>query len=80
VQAVQDIRLARSKAPNDVQLMYSEGQVYAILGQPTQAIAAYRQAIAKGYARLELWNDPENAKLQSFPEFVKLCSTTKTSK
>jgi hypothetical protein len=29
-------------------------------------------AIAKGYSRKEVWNDPENAKLQSFPEFVKL--------
>jgi hypothetical protein len=39
---------------------------------PEKAIPAYRQAIAKGYSRKEVWNDPENAKLQSFPEFVKL--------
>jgi hypothetical protein len=52
--------------------MYSEGQVYALLGQPVKAIPAYRPAIAKGYSRKEVWNDPENAKLQSFPEFVKL--------
>jgi hypothetical protein len=42
------------------------------LGQPVKAIPAYRQAIAKGDSRKEVWNDPENAKLQSFPEFVKL--------
>jgi serine/threonine protein kinase/tetratricopeptide (TPR) repeat protein len=71
-QAVQYTRMARSKAPSDVQLMYSEGQVYALLDQPSKAIAAYRQAVAKGYARQELWYDPENAKLQSVPEFVKL--------
>jgi len=71
-QAVQYTRLARAKSPSDVQLMYSEGQVYALLGQPTKAIAAYRQAIAKGYKRGEIWNDPENAKMQSLPEFVKL--------
>jgi hypothetical protein len=52
--------------------MYSEGQVYALLGQPVKATPAYRRAIAKGYSRKEVWNDPENAKLQSFPGFVKL--------
>jgi serine/threonine protein kinase/Flp pilus assembly protein TadD len=71
-QAVQYTRMARSKAPSDVQLMYSEGQVYALLDQPSKAITAYSQAVAKGYKREELWNDPENAKLQSVPEFVKL--------
>jgi serine/threonine protein kinase/tetratricopeptide (TPR) repeat protein len=74
-QAVQYTRLARARAPSDVNLMYSEGQVYALLGKPTQAIAAYRQAIAKGYSRGEMWNDPENAKLQTLPEFVKLVKT-----
>jgi Flp pilus assembly protein TadD len=71
-QAVHYTRTARAKAPSDVQLMYSEGHVYALLGQPVKAIPAYRQAIAKGYSRKEVRNDPENAKLQSFPEFVKL--------
>jgi tetratricopeptide (TPR) repeat protein len=71
-QAVHYTRMARAEAPRDVQLMYSEGQVYAPLGQPVRAIPAYRPAIAKGYSRKEVWNDPENAKLQSFPEFVKL--------
>jgi tetratricopeptide (TPR) repeat protein len=71
-QAVQYTRLARSKAPSDVEIMYVEGQVYALLDQPSKAITAYSQAVAKGYKREELWNDPENAKLQSLPEFVKL--------
>jgi tetratricopeptide (TPR) repeat protein len=48
-QAVHYTPMARAKAPSDVQLMYSEGQVYALLGQPVKAIPAYRQAIAKGY-------------------------------
>jgi eukaryotic-like serine/threonine-protein kinase len=78
-QAVQYTRLALSKNPADLQLIYSEGQVYALLDQPSKSIAAYRQAVAKGYARQELWNDPENAKLQSLPEFVELVGT-KTSK
>jgi serine/threonine protein kinase/tetratricopeptide (TPR) repeat protein len=71
-QAVQYARMARAKAPSEVQLIYSEGQVYALLGQPAKAITAYRQAVARGYSRAEIWDDPENAKLQSLPEFVKL--------
>src|ERR1700724_501495 len=39
-QAVHYTRTARAKAPSDVQLMYSEGQVYALLGQPVKAIPA----------------------------------------
>jgi len=74
-QAVQYTRMARAKAPSDVQLMYSEGQVYVLTGQPTKAITAYSQAVAKGYNREEIWDDPENAKIQSLPEFVKLCRT-----
>jgi tetratricopeptide (TPR) repeat protein len=75
-QAVQHIRLARAKSPGDVQIIYTEGQVYVLLGQTTKAISAYRQAVAKGYVRQELWNDPENARLQSVPEFVELCRTS----
>jgi tetratricopeptide (TPR) repeat protein len=66
-QSVHYTRLARAKSPLDVQLMYSEGQVYALLGQPTKAITAYSQAVAKGYKREEIWDDPENAKTQSSP-------------
>ena len=74
-QAVRSTTLARTKAPNDLQLIYYEGEVYALLGQPLKAIAAYRLAVAKGWLREEVWNDPENAKLQSMPEFVELCRT-----
>ena len=71
-QAVQYTRMARAKAPSDVYLIYCEGQVYVLLGQPAKAITAYRQAVARGYSRAEIWDDPENAKMQSLPEFVKL--------
>jgi serine/threonine protein kinase/tetratricopeptide (TPR) repeat protein len=75
-QAVQNIRLARAKKPSDVQLIYSEAQIYALLGQPTKAIPDLRQAVAKGYPRLEVWDDPEFAKMRSLPEFVKLVGTS----
>ncbi len=73
VQAVLYTEKARVKSPNDVQIMYSEGQVYVLSGQPSKAIAAYRRAVERGYASQEIWNDPENAKLKSVPDFVKLC-------
>ena len=66
-QAVHYTRMARAKAPSHVQIMYSEGQAYALLGQPVKAIPAYRQAIAKGYSRKEVWNDPENAQIAILP-------------
>jgi eukaryotic-like serine/threonine-protein kinase len=72
-QAVQNIRIARAKSPQDIYLMYSEGEVYVLLGEPTKAMPPLREAVAKGYPRLELWNDPEFAKMQSIPEFVQLC-------
>jgi eukaryotic-like serine/threonine-protein kinase len=71
-QAVQYTRLARAKAPSDVYFMYSEAQVYCLLGQPEKSMLALRQAVAKGYAREEIANDPEFAKMRSLPEFVKL--------
>jgi hypothetical protein len=80
MQGVQDSTLARSKAPLDLQLMYGEGQIYAVLGQPTKAISAYRRAVVKGYPRQEVWNDPENVRLQSEPEFARLFNTTTSVK
>jgi len=77
-QAVQYNPLAHAKAPGDVELLYTEGQLYVLLGQRAKAITAFRQAIAMGYSRHEMWNDPENAKMQSLPEFVKLCTTNTT--
>jgi len=75
-QAIQSIRLARAKSPKDIYLMYSEGEAYVLLGEPTKAMPALRQAVAKGYPRLEMWNDPEFAKMQSLPEFAQLCKAT----
>lgn len=71
-QAVHYTRMARAKAPSDVQIMYSEGQVYALLGQPVKAMPRLPPSYRDRLFGKEVWNDPENAKLQSFPEFVKL--------
>jgi serine/threonine protein kinase/tetratricopeptide (TPR) repeat protein len=71
-QAVQYIQRARAKSPEDLNLIYAEAQVYVLLGQLSNAMLAFREAVAKGYGRAEIWKDPENAKMRSLPEFVKL--------
>jgi serine/threonine protein kinase/tetratricopeptide (TPR) repeat protein len=75
-QAVQYTRLARAKSPSDVQIIYSEAQVYCLLGKSAQSIVALRQAVAKGYPRKEIASDPEFIKMRSSPEFVELVGTS----
>jgi serine/threonine protein kinase/Tfp pilus assembly protein PilF/TolB-like protein len=66
------IRLARAKSPKDLQIMYSAGLVYCLLGKPTISLTALRQAAAQGYPLKEIANDPEFAKMKSLPEFEEL--------
>jgi eukaryotic-like serine/threonine-protein kinase len=77
-QAIPDIKLARSKSPKNLQLMYTEAQAYAILGQFSKAMTPLREAVAAGWPRKEALNDPELAKMQSMPEFIELMKTSKT--
>src|SRR5450631_2813185 len=71
-QAVRYIQLARAKDPADLQILYSEATIYVLLGQPMKAMPVFRQAVAKGYPRQEIWEDPDNARMRSLPEFEKL--------
>jgi len=71
-QAAHYIRLARAKDPSDLQILYSEATVYALLGQPSKAMPVFREAVAKGYSPQEMWKDPDNARMRSLPEFEKL--------
>jgi len=70
--ALQYIQRARSISPEDLQLMYSEVQVNALIGKPEDALKALRRSLQKGYAAQEAWNDPELAKLQAYPQFSQL--------
>jgi eukaryotic-like serine/threonine-protein kinase len=70
--ALRYIQRARSISPGDLQLMYSEVQVKALIGKPEDALKALRTALQKGYAAQEAWNDPELAKLQALPEFSEM--------
>jgi tetratricopeptide (TPR) repeat protein len=66
------IRQARAMDSSDVQLIYSEAQVYAVAGKQDRALKALREAFQKGFSPEEAQKDPELAKLKSLPEFVKL--------
>jgi hypothetical protein len=57
---------------SDVQLIYSEAQVYALAGNPGKALKALREAFQKGFSPEEAQNDPELGRLKRLPEFVKL--------
>ena len=63
---------ARTINPDDVQLVYSEAQVKALVGKPEDAIKALKPALEKGYSAQEAWNDPELQKLQALPQFSQL--------
>ena len=68
------IRQARAMDSSDVQLIYSEAQVYAVTGKQDQALRALREAFQKGFSPEEAQNDPEMTKLKGLPEFAKLSS------
>ena len=70
--AIQYTNQARAIKPNDVQLMYSEAQVKALIGKPEEALKALKQALEKGYPAQEAGNDPELQKLQSLPQYAQL--------
>ncbi|MFY9559645.1 MAG: tetratricopeptide repeat protein [Terriglobales bacterium] len=69
---LQYIQQARSIKPRDVQLMYSEALVKALVGKPEDAVKALKAALEKGYSPQEAWNDPELQKLQALPQFSQL--------
>jgi tetratricopeptide (TPR) repeat protein/TolB-like protein/predicted Ser/Thr protein kinase len=70
--ALQYIQQARSIDSGDVQLMYSEVQVKAMVAKPEDAVKALKVALEKGYNAQEAWNDPELQKLQALPQFSQL--------
>ena len=70
--AIQYTNQARAIKPDDVQLMYSEAQVKALIGKPEEALKALKQALEKGYPAQEAGNDPELQKLQSLPQYAQL--------
>jgi eukaryotic-like serine/threonine-protein kinase len=80
--ALQYIQQARSINAEDLQLMYWEVVVRALVGKPEDALKPLRLALQKGYPAQEAWNDPELQRLQALPQFARLVKefTPKTAK
>ncbi len=70
--AEQFIRQARTVNPGDNWLMYTEGEVKAILGDEPGAVSALQAAFANKYPRQEAQNDPELAKLQQRADYKQM--------
>ena len=64
------IRQARQIDPKYNDLMYREAAIYALAGQPDQALRSLREALSNGYSVLEARKDPELANLRARPEFA----------
>ena len=80
--ALQYIQQARTINPEDLQLMYWEAVVKALVAKPEDALKPLRLALTKGYPAQEAWNDPDLQKLQALPQFANLVKefTPKTTK
>jgi len=80
--ALQYIQQARTINPEDLQLMYWEAVVKALVAKPEDALKPLRLALTKGYPAQEAWNDPDLQKLQALPQFAQLVKefTPKTTK
>jgi serine/threonine protein kinase/Flp pilus assembly protein TadD len=70
--ALEYIHQARSLDREDLQLLYSQVEIYALTNHPQDAITALHQAFQKGYSAEEAMSDPELGSLKSLPEFTKL--------
>jgi tetratricopeptide (TPR) repeat protein/predicted Ser/Thr protein kinase len=70
--ALQYTNQARAIKPDDVQLIYSEAQVKALVGAPEEAIKSLKLALEKGWPTQEARNDPELQKLQALPQYSEL--------
>jgi tetratricopeptide (TPR) repeat protein len=70
--AIQYTKQARSINQDDLQLIYLEGEVETLIGEPEQALKSLRHALEKGWSAQEAWNDPELQKLQALPQFSQL--------
>ena len=70
--ALEYIKQARSLDHEDLQLLYSQAEIYALTNRPKDAITTLRLAFQKGYSPEEAMSDPELGSLKSLPEFTKL--------
>ncbi len=69
-------RLARSMDPDDPMLLYNLGCINALAGEPAEALACLRQAVAAGLTQKDwLRHDGDLDALRELPDFQRLLET-----
>lgn len=71
-QALRFITEARALDPNNVDLIYYQAQAFALSGDKTKAVAALREAFAKGQPPAIALAEPDLGSLQKDPDFQNL--------
>lgn len=79
-QAETFIKRARAIDQNSVDYIYSEAEVYALLGKPADALKALQDALVKHYPAESAEQDVELDSLRSKPEFETLIKKYSTKK
>ncbi len=72
------IRRSRAQAKDDVNIIYTEAQVNALLGKPSQALASLKEALEKRYPAAYAAVDPDLNSLHNSPGFQSLIKTHST--
>ncbi len=72
------IRRSRAQAKDDVNIIYTEAQVNALLGKPSQALASLKEALEKRYPAAYAVVDPDLNSLHNSPGFQSLIKTYST--
>ena len=71
-QAEAFIRRARTQDKNDLNILYSEAQVNALLGKQIEALELLQDALEKHYSAEAMVGDPDLNNLRNNPEFNSL--------
>jgi eukaryotic-like serine/threonine-protein kinase len=71
-EAVDFIKRARTQDKDNIGIIYTEGQIYAILGKPSQALESLQLALDKHYPVDSLTDDPDLESLHSNPAYQTL--------
>jgi tetratricopeptide (TPR) repeat protein/TolB-like protein/DNA-binding winged helix-turn-helix (wHTH) protein len=74
-EALLEITRALAAAPDDPYASYYEGLVYHRFGETELALNALERAVAKGYSKVVLKNEPLLSRLKNDPRFVQITKT-----
>ncbi|PWT89344.1 MAG: hypothetical protein C5B54_09080 [Acidobacteria bacterium] len=77
--AVREVEEALALRPNDNNILYNAGCVYARLNMKMEAISTLKRALITGYGMIDwLERDPDLTSIRDEPEFQKLLQSRKS--